>query len=80
MKEAWTGKVIGQMHTNEITYDDLAAELGWNKSYVSMILNGSRKPANGRERIELALKSITERRKNVTKSGCVAGVQASNDK
>lgn len=44
MPEAWTGNLIGKMHNKGITYDDLAEEMGVTKSYISMILNGKRKP------------------------------------
>lgn len=44
MPEEWTGNLIGRMHNAEITYDDLAAELGCKKAYISMILNGRRNP------------------------------------
>jgi len=26
--ESWTGKLVGKMHVHEITYDEVAAELG----------------------------------------------------
>ena len=42
MPEKWTGRLIGKMHNEKITYDELANELGVTKSYVSMILNGMR--------------------------------------
>lgn len=28
MPEAWTGRLIGKMHNNKVTYADLGAELG----------------------------------------------------
>lgn len=44
MPETWTGNLIGRMHNKGITYDDLAEEMGVGKAYISMILNGKRKP------------------------------------
>lgn len=62
MPETWTGNLIGEMHNNGITYADLAAEMGVCKPYVSMILNGRRKPPNIRERMESAVAAIKNRR------------------
>lgn len=63
MPEKWTGRLVGRMHNEHITYDDLAKELGVTKSYVSMILNGSRKPDGIRERMESAVSRIITKRK-----------------
>ena len=63
MPEKWTGRLVGRMHNEHITYDDLAKELGVTKSYVSMILNGSRKPDGIRERMESAVSGIITKRK-----------------
>lgn len=60
MPEKWTGRLIGRMHNESITYDQLAAELGVTKSYVCMILNGKRKPPNIRARMEAAIDKIVE--------------------
>lgn len=46
MPEKWTGRLIGKMHNERITYAELAEEMGVNKSYISMLLNGRRKPPN----------------------------------
>lgn len=61
MKEAWTGDIVGRMHSEEITYEELGKELGVGKSYISMILNGSRKPVGIRAKIEAAINSISAR-------------------
>lgn len=61
MPEAWTGNLIGKMHNKGITYDDLAEEMGVTKSYISMILNGKRKPPNIQKRMETALEAIIKR-------------------
>lgn len=63
MPEKWTGRLIGKMHNECITYTELAAELKCSKSYVSMILNGVKKPKGGRERLESAVDAIIQRRK-----------------
>lgn len=62
MKPEWTGRMIGRMHVNGVTYDDLAAEIGVGKAYISMILNGARNPDGMREKLETALEDIIARR------------------
>lgn len=64
MPEKWTGSVVGKMHVNCITYDELAKKLGCTKSYVSMILNGSRHPAKAKERISAALDELIKRKED----------------
>ena len=63
MPEKWTGNLIGKMHNNRVTYDDLAAEMGVTKAYISMILNGYRKPPEAKKRLEDAFNSIIQKRK-----------------
>lgn len=63
MREKWTGDLVGVMHNEQITQDDVAAELGIKKAYVSQILNGRRKPANIQQRMEAAVGRIIERRR-----------------
>lgn len=62
MPEKWTGNLIGEMHNQRVTYEDIANELGVTKSYISMILSGRRKPEGIRERMEAALAAVIERR------------------
>ena len=69
MPEKWTGRLIGQMHNEGVTYDDLGAEMGVTKAYISMILNGRKKPAKIRERMENAFKSVVSKRKDVSYDG-----------
>lgn len=61
MPEKWTGRLIGRMHNERITYEQLANEMGVNKAYISMILNGNRKPHNIQKRMETALEAIIKR-------------------
>lgn len=63
MPEKWTGRIVGKMHNERITYDELAKELGVTKAYISMILNGARKPDGAEERIKNAISSILKKRK-----------------
>lgn len=43
LPEKWTGRLVGKMHCNRVTYDELAEELGVTKAYVSLILMVSNK-------------------------------------
>lgn len=58
MPEAWTGDLIGRMHNAGVTYDDLAAELGCGKSYLSMVLNGKRNPKDAKEKLNAAFDRV----------------------
>lgn len=60
MPDAWTGVLVGKMHNKGVTYDELAAQLGVSKGYVSMVLNGARKPADARQRFNDAFTAIVE--------------------
>lgn len=63
MKEPWTGELVGKMHVHDVTNEDLAAELGVTKSYVSMILNCTRSPVDAKERMQAAFDRIIAKRK-----------------
>ena len=67
MPDKWTGKIVGKMHVNRITYEELGKELGCTKSYTSMILNGVRKPPNAEQRFTEAINNILARRKGEQK-------------
>ena len=62
LKAEWTGELVGKMHTQEVTLEELANECGWVKGYVSMILNGQRNPMGAREKLFEAFDSIVARR------------------
>lgn len=72
MPEAWTGNLIGKMHNKGITYDDLAEEMGVTKSYISMILNGKRKPPGIRGRMDTAISTIVQRRNGIATDDLLA--------
>ena len=65
MPEKWTGRLVGKMHNERVTYDDLAKEMGVTKSYISMILNGARKTKGIQERMENAFEAVVNKRKGV---------------
>jgi hypothetical protein len=54
------------MHNNKVTLEQLAAYLGWTKSYCSMILNGQRKPRGIREKMEAAVSEIIKEKEDKT--------------
>ncbi len=62
MVEKWTGRLIGKMHNHGISSADVAKELGVTKAYISMILNGARKPKDSKRRLEGAVDEIIKRR------------------
>lgn len=62
MPDAWTGRLLGEMHNSRVTYAELAREMNCTKSYVSRLLNCSRTPANAQERCETAFHNIIRRR------------------
>lgn len=64
LPEEWTGHLIGEMHNNRITYNDLGAELGVTNAYISMVLNGKRNPKNGQERFTRAVETISRRKRD----------------
>ena len=50
------------MHTNNISQQELATELGVTNRYVSMVLNSHKEPAGAKERFSAALDRIIERK------------------
>lgn len=62
MRKKWTGAIVGKMHVESITYEELAQKLGCTKAYVSMILNGSRNPAGAEQRFRQALDELIQQK------------------
>lgn len=62
MPEKWTGTIVGEMHINCITYDELAKKLGYTKAYISMVLNGSRHPAGAEQKFRKALDELIQKK------------------
>ena len=65
MPEAWTGDLIGRMHNAGVTYDVLAAELGYGKSYLSMVLNGKRNPKGAKEKLNAAFDRVLAKKEGM---------------
>ncbi len=64
MPEKWTGRLIGTMHNTGVTRRELAAELGVSESYISLILNGKRKPDGIRNKMEQTVRRLAVEKKN----------------
>lgn len=64
MPEKWTGRLIGKMHNECVTFEELGVEMGVSKAYVSMILNSRRKPEGIQKRMEEAFESVLDKRKD----------------
>lgn len=62
MVEAWTGSIVGLLHTHKIKQTELAQEMGVTAQYLSMVLNGKKSPKGIKDRMEAAIHSIVERR------------------
>ena len=58
MLENWTGEIVGIMHINRITHQQLAKKLGWHSKYLSAVLNGKRNPKDAEAKIRKALSEI----------------------
>lgn len=63
MVEKWTGRLVGKMHNERITAEDVASEMGVTPAYVSMILNGKRNPPGAKVRMEQAVDMVIQKRK-----------------
>ncbi len=63
MPEKWTGNLVGRMHNERVTLDDLAKQMGLSRGYVSMILNGKRSPDGAKERLNTAFADVLAARK-----------------
>lgn len=57
----WTAELIGEMHLSGVTAKQLAAEVGWNAKYLSVVLNGHKNPKHAEEKLREALSRIKDR-------------------
>lgn len=60
MPAQWTADLIGEMHLKGVTAKQLAAEVGWNSKYLSVILNGHREPKGAEQTLRDALSRLIE--------------------
>lgn len=47
----WTGEAVAMMHIYELKMSAVAQEAGCTASYLSMLLNGKRKPDDAQDRV-----------------------------
>lgn len=66
MPEKWTGEIVKELHNNNISQNELAKEIGWTVEYVSLILNSRRNPTKAKSKMETAMQTIIDRRKENT--------------
>lgn len=60
--DSWIANAVGEMHINKIGNKELAKKLGVTAEYVSMMLNGKKKPAHAEARIMTAIDDIIRER------------------
>ncbi len=63
MPAQWTGEIVGKLHANRIQHAELASQLGLTPEYVSMVLNGKRKPKNAETKFNAALAELIKVKK-----------------
>jgi DNA transposition AAA+ family ATPase len=59
MPAKWTADLLGEMHLAGVTAKQLAAEVGWNPKYLSVVLNGHKEPKGAEEKLNAALARLT---------------------
>ena len=60
----WSGELKALMHIHKITNVQLANQLGVTKNYVSMVLNGRRRPLNAQQKFANAVNEIIKEKEN----------------
>ncbi len=63
MPKAWTGKVVGILHTQDISQGELADKMGVTEAYLSMILKSKREPPNIQKKVFEALDSLVKEKR-----------------
>lgn len=59
MPAKWTADLLGEMHLAGVTAKQLAAEVGWNAKYLSVVLNGHKEPKGAEEKLRAALERLS---------------------
>lgn len=63
MPEKWTGKLVGKMHNERVSQQDIADEVGMSRTYVCMVLNGQKRSPVAEKRFNEAFEAILKKRK-----------------
>ena len=58
MPAQWTGEVVGEMHLNSISAQELSRKMGIHPKYFSAIMNGHREPKGAEEKVRAALDEL----------------------
>lgn len=58
MPAQWTAALIGKMHLAGVTAKQLAAAVGWNPKYLSVVLNGHKEPKGAEQKLKAALDAL----------------------
>lgn len=62
MPAQWTGRIVGDLHNNNLTAKELAAEADWNDKYLSQVLNSENPPRGAEQKLTEALNRLIERK------------------
>lgn len=64
MPAQWTGRIVGDLHNNDLTAKELALEVDWNDKYLSQVLNSANPPKGAEKKLTEALNRLIERKRN----------------
>lgn len=62
MPAQWTGELVGKMHNNRVSSQELAAKIGCSTKWLSMVLNGHCSPKGAEQRFNAALDELIKER------------------
>lgn len=65
MPAQWTGRIVGELHNNNLTAKELAQEAGWNDKYLSQVLNSENPPKGAEQKLSDALDRLIQKRQKV---------------
>ena len=69
MPAKWTADLLGEMHLAGVTAKRLAAEVGWNPKYLSVVLNGHREPKDAEKKLNAAFRRLLSEQSQHTTEG-----------
>lgn len=69
MPAKWTADLLGEMHLAGVTAKQLAAEVGWNPKYLSVVLNGHKEPKGAEDKLKAALERLVLEQSQRTTAG-----------
>lgn len=58
----WSASLVGKMHVNKVSQDQLAEKMGISREFVNAVLNGRRELNGAKERFNSALEEIIKSR------------------